>query len=165
LPSLKTASPLVRGALGGWESSGIWNWQSGFPVTITSGDERSATGIGNDNADLVGGDPHLDPNRPRKDVIAQYFNTSAFALAKLGTFGSAGRGILRGPGTFNVDWAAMKNFHITERFRLQYRAEFFNLFNTPQFNNPQRSFSDSRFGRITGARAPRIIQMALKMYW
>jgi hypothetical protein len=164
MPSLKNASPLVRTTLGGWESSGIWNWQSGFPLTVTSGDERSATGIGLDNADL-GGDPRLDPDRPRKDLIARYFNTSVFALAKLGTFGNTGRGILRGPGTFNVDWSAMKNFHITERFRLQYRAEFFNLFNTPQFNNPNTSFTDSRFGQITGARAPRIIQMALKMYW
>jgi hypothetical protein len=58
----------------------------------------------------------------------------------------------------------MKNFVLKERFRLQYRAEFFNLFNTPRFNNPDNGVTDDRFGQIAGARSPRIIQMALKMY-
>ena len=131
---------------------------------MDSGEDRALSGIGLDTADLVG-NPFLDPNRARKDVIAAYFNTNAFAQAKLGTFGNAGRNILRGPGTFRVDFSAMKNFRFGERFRLQYRSEFFNLFNTPLLNNPSSSFTSSRFGRITSARPPRIIQMALKLYW
>ncbi|HYM12635.1 MAG TPA: hypothetical protein VEU62_17995, partial [Bryobacterales bacterium] len=165
MPGFKDSSPLVRHALGGWESSGIWNWQSGFPLTITSADERSLTGVGNDNADYVGGTTALSPDRARGQLIQQYFNTSAFDLAKLGTFGSSGRGVLRGPGTFNIDFSAMKNFVVRERLRIQYRAEFFNLFNTPQFDNPDTGVADSRFGQITGARGPRIIQMAFKIYW
>jgi hypothetical protein len=98
-------------------------------------------------------------------VIQRYFNTGAFALAASGTFGNAGRNILYGPGTFLMDFSAMKNFRITEGSRIQFRAEFFNLFNTPLFNNPSTSVTDSRFGQITGARDPRIIQLALKVYF
>lgn len=164
LPRLKGSSALVRTVLGGWATSGIWNWQVGFPLSITSGEDRALSGIGNDLADLVG-DPFLSPNRPRAALIDRYFNTGAFTAAALGTFGNAGRNILRGPGTFQVDFSASKNFQLTERFRLQYRAEFFNFFNTPLLNNPSSSVSDSRFGRITSARDPRIIQMALKLYF
>ncbi len=162
LPALKNSSAVVRNVAGGWETSGIWNWQSGFPMTITSGDDRALSGIGNDNADLVG-NPFLDPNRPRGEVVSRYFNTAAFQEAAIGTFGNAGRNILRGPGTFQIDLSAMKNFRVTERFGVQYRAEFFNLFNTPLFNNPLASVSDNRFGEITSARAARIIQMALRL--
>ena len=146
LPSLRSSSALIRGLLGGWETSGIWNWQSGFPLTVDSGDDRALSGIGNDTADVIG-DPYLSPDRARKDLVAKYFNTSAFQQAQLGTFGNAGRNILRGPGTFQVDFSAMKNFVIRERLRFQYRAEFFNLFNTPLFNNPVASVPDDRFGR------------------
>ena len=163
-PELKGQSALARKVAGGWELSGIWNWQSGFPLTFTSGEDRSLSEVGNDNADLVG-NPYLDPNRPRGELIQRYFNSDAFALAARGTFGNAGRNILYGPGTFLMDFSAMKNFRITEGARIQFRAEFFNLFNTPLFNNPSTSVTDSRFGQITGARDPRIIQLALKVYF
>ena len=64
-----------------------------------------------------------------------------------------------------MDLSANKYFNFTERWRLQYRAEFFNALNHTQLNNPDTTVTDSSFGRITGARAPRIIQMALKLYW
>jgi hypothetical protein len=163
-PDLKSQSALARHAAGGWEFSGIWNWQSGFPLSITSGEDRALSGIGNDLADLVG-NPFLSTNRPRGEMIRRYFNTDAFALAQLGTFGSAGRNIIEGPGTFQVDFSAMKNFQVHERWRVQFRSEFFNFFNTPLFNNPGSSVTDSRFGQITSARAPRIVQLALKVYF
>jgi len=78
-------------------------------------------------------------------------------------FGNAGRNILLGPGAFNIDFSAHKVFTVTERFKLQYRAEFFNVLNHTQLNNPDTSVESSTFGRITGARSPRIIQMALKV--
>jgi hypothetical protein len=162
LPSFKDRSPAMRWVLGDWQTSGIWNWQAGFPVNVDSGEDRALSGVGNDNADLVG-DPYLDPNRSRGDVINRYFNTDAFEAAKLGTFGNAGRNILRGPGTFNVDFSAMKNIPVTERVKLQLRGEFFNFFNTPLLNNPSSSVSSGRFGQITSARGPRIVQFALKI--
>jgi len=70
---------------------------------------------------------------------------------------------LIGPGTFNVDFAAHKTFNLGERYKLEYRAEFFNFFNHAQFTNPDTYVTDSTFGQITTARDPRITQMALKL--
>jgi hypothetical protein len=159
LPS--PTSGVAKALLGGWQTSGIWNWQSGFPLNITSNDDRSLTGLGNDLADEIG--PRTHTSGPLSAKIAQWFVTSSFTSAKLGTSGNAGRNVLTGPGTFNIDFSAHKVFILRERWRLQYRAEFFNALNHTLLNNPDTGVIDSNFGRITGARSPRIIQMALKM--
>ena len=99
----------------------------------------------------------------REQQICKWFTTESFRPAALGTFGNAGRNILMGPGTFNVDFSALKNFR--ERWRLQYRAEFFNFFNNTKLNNPDTAYTSASFGRITSARDPRILQMALKLYF
>lgn len=158
---MPSPSGVLRPILGGWESSGIWNWQSGFPLNITSGDDRSLTTIGNDQADVVS-KPSLTSGS-QNDRILKWFTTESFKVAQLGTFGNAGRNILRGPGTFNIDFSAHKNFRITERWNLQYRAEFFNVLNHTNLSNPGTSVTSGGFGRITGAGSPRIIQMALKL--
>ena len=159
MPSPKEG--VLKALLGGWETSGIWNWQSGFPLSITSNDDRSLSAVGLDLADEIG--PRSYTSGSRATRIAQWFNTSSFTSAQLGTFGNAGRNILIGPKTFNIDFSAHKVFTIRERWRLQYRAEFFNVLNHTQLNNPDTGVIDSNFGRITGARSPRILQMALKM--
>ena len=153
----------MRTILGGWETSGLWNWQSGFPLNISSGDERSGTNIGNDQADVLS--PASYTSGSKADRLQKWFTTESFALAKLETFGNVGRNTLIGPGTFNIDFSAHKSFRFSERWRLEYRAEFFNVLNHANFNNPNTSVSASSFGRITSAREPRIIQMALKLYF
>jgi hypothetical protein len=152
---------VVRHVLGGWQTSGIWNWQSGFPLTLASGEDRSRSGTGNDSVDVISTPGYTSGSRGER--IAKWFTTEAFTPAAIGTFGNAGRNILIGPRTFNVDFSAVKNFAITERWRLQYRAEFFNLLNHPLLNNPGTTMGASSFGRITSARDPRILQMALKV--
>ncbi|HZT29588.1 MAG TPA: carboxypeptidase regulatory-like domain-containing protein [Bryobacteraceae bacterium] len=152
---------VARALFGGWQTTGIWSWQSGFPLLFTSNDDRSLTAVGNDLADVVGQPSLTSGSRGQK--IAQWFTTSAFASAKLGTFGNVGRNILSGPGTFNIDFAAHKVFTLKERWKLQYRAEFFNVLNHTLLNNPDTGVPDGNFGRITSARDPRIIQMALKL--
>lgn len=162
LPALTNSQPLLRGILGGWESTGIVTIRNGFPFTVTTGADRSFSGIGLDRPDVIG-DANLASDRSRAERIARYFNTSAFQLNALGTFGSAPRSFLRGPGAVNFDLALMKSFPIKERFRLQYRAEFFNAFNKPNFGSPFAQLSNAaRFGRIESAADPRILQMALK---
>jgi len=158
---LPSPSGALRPILGGWETSGIWNWQSGFPLDILSGEDTSLTTIGNEQADVVS-KPSLTSGS-QADRINKWFTTESFTVAQLGTFGNAGRNILTGPGTFNVDLAAHKNFRFTERWNLQYRAEFFNALNHTNLNNPGTTVSSGSFGRITGAGSPRIIQMALKL--
>ena len=83
-------------------------------------------------------------------MVAEYFNVAAFAPNALGTFGSSGKNILRGPRLFNTDLSLLKDFKITESQTLQFRAETFNLFNTPQFGTPGANISAPvNFGRST----------------
>ncbi len=84
---------------------------------------------------------------------------------QVGFVGTVARNTVIGPGLTQIDFSTSKNFKITESQRIQFRAEFFNLFNTPLFNNPDTYVTDSRFGQITSARDPRIIQLALKLYF
>jgi hypothetical protein len=160
LPSPKE-NKVLRGLLGGWQSTGIWNWQSGFPLTISSGEDDSLSGVGNDLADVIS-KPSLTSG-PLGSRINQWFTTTAFKTAAPGTFGNAGRNILRGPGTFNLDFSVQRLFTIKERWKLQYRAEFFNGLNHTLLNNPSTTVTSGGFGRITSARDPRILQMALKI--
>jgi hypothetical protein len=88
----------------------------------------------------------------------------AFALPATGTFGNIGKGSLRGPHLVNWDTGLFKEFPLSaERLRLQFRAEFFNVLNHTNFNNPKNGFSSGGFGSITGASDPRIGQLALKL--
>jgi hypothetical protein len=160
LPSPKQ-NRWMRRVLGNWQTNAIWTWQSGFPLTFLSGEDRSRTGIGNDSVDVVSKPGYTSGSRGQR--IAQWFTTGSFAPAAIGTFGNAGRNILLGPGTFNVNFSAIKAIPITERWRLQYRAEFFNFFNDPPLGNPGTTLGSPSLGRITSAGDPRILQMALKL--
>jgi hypothetical protein len=153
----------LRLLLGGWETSGILNWQSGFPLNISSGEDNSLTAIGNDNADVVSKPGYTSGSKA--DRINKWFTTEAFRTNREGTFGTSGRNTLIGPNTFNLSVAAHKSFQIGERVRLQYRAEFFNAPNHTNLNNPGTTVTTSSFGRITSAGDPRIIQMALRLHF
>ena len=103
-------------------------------------------------------DPHLDEPSPER-----FFDTNAFAISQRYTFGNAGRNVLIGPGLSNLDLAWLKNISIRPNHTLQFRAEFFNFFNHPNFKLPE-SFIDNpaTFGRILAAEHARQIQFALK---
>ena len=88
---------------------------------------------------------------------------SAFAPNAIGTFGSSGKNILRGPRFFDTDLGLIKNFAIIERVKIQFRAEFFNAFNNVNFGQPQNYLGSPATGQITGANSPRILQLALKL--
>ena len=162
LPRLQQKSAWIRSTIGGWESTGILTLQSGSPFTILSGVDNSRSGDGIDHAALVD-NPYLSASRPNGQLVKEYFNTDAFALNALGTFGTAPRNFLRGPGLANMDFGLMKNFVVKERLTTQFRAEFFNVFNRPNFGNPVVNRSASNFGAITSAGSPRILQFALKL--
>src|SRR3954447_6333844 len=163
LPKFRQGGALLRNVIGGWESTGLLTVQSGSPFTIGSGTDRSFSGLGIDHADLLG-DPFLDTSRPRKDLIAQYFNRAAFAPNALGTFGTAPRNMMRGPGLVTLDAGLMKNFRIKDRAGLQFRAEFFNAPNRVNLGNPSTNLnSTTSFGKISSAGSPRIVQLALKL--
>ncbi len=143
-----------------WQINTIASLYSGLPFTVVSGTDRSLSGIGNDYADVVG-----NPAAPAgASPVLEYFNKAAFTQATLGTFGDVGRNSLRGPGFFDVDASVFKNFAIRENWKLQFRAEAFNLENRPNFSNPNATVSSGvTFARITAAADPRVLQLALKL--
>jgi hypothetical protein len=152
---------LARTIAAGWELNGIFNFQSGTPFTVNSGVDNSQSAINADRANIVG-NPHLSGGRSTAEMLRQYFNTAAFTVNTVGAFGNAGRNVLIGPGLKNIDFGAIKTFTVKERYKVQFRAEAFNIFNHANFNNPSANVSASTFGTITSAGAPRVLQLALK---
>jgi hypothetical protein len=156
---------LLSKVFGRWQMNGIVTLQSGRPFTVAllpeidnSGTGRSTLGfLGNDRPNVVG-QATLGPRTPER-----WFNTDAFAFPPRGTFGNAGRNILTGPGTENVNLSLLKNMTLRERLDLQLRAEVFNLFNHPNFNLPDNFLGSPTFGRILSAQSPRHIQFGLKL--
>lgn len=150
--------------VGAWSLSGITTVQSGSPLTFTSGQDTMLHGTGQESrADLVG-----DPRRShssRADMITKFFNTEALGQPQLGSPGTSGRGILSGPARVITDLAVLKDIPVLESARVQFRSEFFNLFNGVNFNNPVTTLANSQFGRITGAQPGRTVQLSLKFLW
>jgi hypothetical protein len=162
LPRLGGASRWLRGVAGNWELTGILTAQSGDPITIVAGQDRSQTGLGADRGVIVGpafGGGACKNNAPCVD----YLSPGSFQLPALGTFGDIGRNSLRGPNLVDWDMGFFKNFPVGDRFRIQLRVEFFNIFNRVSFGDPNTTVSAGGFGRITSANDPRISQMALKL--
>jgi len=159
---------LAKGFMNGWEVTSLATWHSGFGFQVFSGTDNSFSGVDLDRADFVGtslSQARLDPTRSHGQLIQEYFNPAVFAPNALGTFGSSGKNILRGPGMFDTDFGAIKNTKVTERLSVQFRAEFFNLFNNVNFSQPDNSIADSTVGQITSAGNPRILQFALKLIY
>lgn len=155
----------LSGFLRGWQTSGIVTLQTGRPFTVAllpeidnSNTGRSNLGFGANDRPNVVGNPVLSQRTPER-----WFNAEAFAFPAFGSFGNAGRNILDGPGYQNVNASLIKNTALSERFNLQLRAEFFNLFNHPNFNLPDNFLGSPTFGRITSASEPRRIQFGVKL--
>ena len=171
LPTPQKLGFVGRYVLGGWRSNGILTLRSGFPFTVYSGLGYSYSGSSSrEFADLTG-NPNLPSNRSTGAKVAEWFNTSAFTYNAPGTFGDSPRNFLEGPGFADFDLSMIKSFpikkgHFAESQRVDFRAEFFNLFNRPNFQNPEGGFAQVAdgpvFGQILGALDPRIIQFGLK---
>jgi hypothetical protein len=163
LPRLQAWNPVSRQVLGGWQLSAIVSAYSGDPLALTTSQDRALRGQPNRPDRLRSA--VLDSSRPRAAYITRYFDTSAYAPNGPGQFGSAPRSEsqLRGPGLVNTNVALSKQFNFTERQALQFRTEFFNIVNRPNFRDPGVNIDSSNtFGRITSAGDGRIIQFALK---
>jgi hypothetical protein len=164
LPVFKGSKGVTGALLGGWAVNGILTLQTGIPFSVTAGTDRSLSGVGLDRGDLVGqAVTYNDQSTASK--IARYFNTSAFAVPALGTFGTSGRDILIGPGLQNFDAGMFKDFRFSETRRINIRWEVFNSLNHANFSNPTAALSSSNFGRILSAGNPRIMQLAAKFYF
>ncbi|MEZ5398544.1 MAG: TonB-dependent receptor [Bryobacteraceae bacterium] len=146
--------------LGGWQLGGVLSKSTGEYFTVTtSGGITNAGGADRPNR-------LRDGNLPAGDrTIDRWFDTSAFAVQPQYTYGNSGRAIIEGPGVINLDFSLAKTFSITERFRLQFRAEAFNASNTPAFGNPAANLNTPGVGAITSAGEPRRVQFGLKFLY
>ena len=171
LPGWEKSNALVRNTLGGWQVSGLVSAQTGRPITILSGVNNSGTGIGQDRADIVGPAYGSGACAGNTKVCKDWLTLTSFVNNPAGTFGSVGKGSLRFPGAFSWDMGFTKNFKFTERFSLQFRAEFFNIFNRVNFDettatgNFAKLSSKGNFGALQQASDPRIGQLALKLFF
>jgi hypothetical protein len=152
---------VARGFLGNWQWSGILTGQSGFPLTITAGSDKSQTGLSADRAVQTGS--AYGPGACKTAPCVNYLIPGSFQLPATGSYGSVGKGMLRGPNLIGWDMGLFKGIPITERVKLQFRAEFFNVFNRVNLGNPTVGASSGGFGSITSANDPRIGQLALKL--
>ena len=159
----RSAGGLADVFLKGWGIRGITFLQSGYPVDITMSNARLNSGPGI----IPRPNRVADGNLPSGDrTLNRWFDTSAFTLPPMFVIGNAGRNVITGPGYVNFDLSLFKNTRITERQRLELRAEFFNAFNHPNFGLPGGNISTpTTFGVITSASSPRIIQLGIKYYF
>jgi hypothetical protein len=163
-PKLPHANAVLRTIAGGWQWTGILTYQSGGPLTVLAGKDQSQTGIGADRGVYLGGDPYGMGACGASAPCVGYLLKPAFGLPPAGSIGNVGKGALRGPNYINWDTGLFKSFPLSaERVRLQIRAEFFNVLNRANFNNPNTTVSSGGFGTITSAQDPRIGQLALKL--
>jgi hypothetical protein len=169
LPELKSWTPVLRNALGGWQISGIFTARTGSPVFIT----QNCSSSYHCRPDYIGGDVLLPEKietgtcRPGGRCDVQYINTAAFARVPITQGvadrpGTAGKSLVRTPGSWGIDFSLAKNFRIKENKNLQFRADMFNSLNHVNLGGPNSSINSSSFGRISGAGGMRSMQMGLR---
>jgi hypothetical protein len=151
----------------GWQIGGISRFSTGFPVSISqgSGDYSLIGESSTDTPNLIAPIQTQNPRNSGPNGPNTYFLPDSFTSEQLGQFGTASRRFFHGPGILNSDLAIAKDTHLTEAISLQLRAEWFNIFNHAQFNNPVGNYSASNFGEVTSARDPRIGQLSIKVLW
>jgi hypothetical protein len=164
-PFLNGASGATSKVVGGWHFGGIVTMQSGEPFTPESAISTVNTGGGSRPDRICNG-------RLSHRTVDEWFDPSCFVTPALYTYGNSGVGILAGPGTHQFDLSLMKDTHIDEARYVEFRGEFFNVFNTPQFNLPNACIGCAGAGEIGSAGIPpnffrtsRQIQFALKFYF
>jgi len=156
--------------LGGWQLNGISTFMSGTPFTVYDSTDVSLQGSApeisgfSSNRPNVVGNPNNGPRTPQ-----EWFNTAAFQqlnpTSQAGQFGNEGRNIVQGPGLQEWDFSLFKNIPIHETKSLQFRAEFFNIFNHANFRLPDNDISSPTFGEISESLPGRQVQLALKFYF
>jgi Carboxypeptidase regulatory-like domain len=152
LPFFRKSNGLLNNTLGGWEVSGITRWQTGPNLTPTGN-----SSIGNRRADATG----QDVEGPR--TLDQWFNRAAFVNPPNDRRGTAGVGVIEGPGRHLWDLSLRKRFALTEKVGLQFQGDLFNAWNIVNLNNPNVDANNAAYGTINGAAPARNIQLGLRL--
>jgi hypothetical protein len=170
LPFWNDSHTWYHSALGGWQLNGIATLMSGTPFTVFDSNDVSAQGSAPEITGFSAQRPNLVGNSnsgPRQ--VNAWLNPSAFQrldpTANAGQFGTEGRNVNVGPAFADWDFAALKNFRVTESKRFQFRAELFNVLNRANFRLPDSDISSPTFNQILAAESPRQVQFALKFMY
>lgn len=155
---------VTNALLGGWQVNGILQFQSGIPLVIENGTNNSGA-YSDRQRPNISGDPSLPADRPTDEKLGEWFDTSVFSQPAAFTFGNAARVLsTRSDGITQADISLFKNFTLWEGVQLQFRAESFNITNTPRFSTPGQTFGTANFGRVTSQlNDPRQTQFGLKL--
>jgi len=152
----------VDSVIGGWSLGMIAELHSGLPYSIYEQTNRLNAFSPGQRSNIVS-DPNLPSDRPRAQLVQQWFNTAAFVFPGNGVLGNASKSPGIGPGFANFDTSLLKDFHITEKRFVQFRSQFYNLLNRPNFANPNGSRGNAAFGQISSTlNSGRFIQLSLR---
>ncbi len=153
-----------------WQIAPGVSLYTGQPLTITTGSDVSLSGENADRPNVVSGQPLM------VGTLASWFNPAAFAggcttaayasnpsCVPLGTFGNAARDILHAPGTISWDMSLTRRIQFNERYKLEFRSDFFNIMNHANWGSPATGLTSATFGQITSFGSPRLIQLSMKL--
>jgi hypothetical protein len=156
-----TESRLLKTVVGGWTVSGIVTMESGLPININLSGGQGGNGVGGNNR------PDLTGTLTTPHLVNEWFSPGAFSAPALGAWGTLPHNDLRGPGRDNWNLSLFKRFNLWESrgSYLELRLETFNTWNHTQFQNTDNTLGDSRFGQVTSAFDPRILQLGGKIYF
>jgi outer membrane receptor protein involved in Fe transport len=158
---MKNPNSFENALAAGWQIASIVAAQSGAPFSVSLSTPTANTGTFTRPNRICNGNLPADQQR-----ITRWFDTSCFVNPPPFAFGNTGRNILIGPGLFTWDLAADKDFHLSDRFGLQFRSEFFNILNRANFGLPNASIGSAPAGTITSVVTnARQIQFALRLHW
>jgi hypothetical protein len=161
---LRSASRLWASLLGGWSTDAIATFSSGNPFTVNAPNNTAATLTNFRAHRLCNGRTEFSNGNLRTNGL-YWIDPTCFAPPASGFFGDSGANVITGPGVNDWDLAVEKEFRFGEKYRLQFRSEFFNAWNHAQFENPDGTVGDANFGQVTQARDAREIQFGLKLLW
>lgn len=153
-------SRFARAVLAGWRLNGVFFAQSGAPFTVNLGVDRANIGAGPAQRPDQSRDPNLSGSQRS---LERWFDTDAFALPALFTFGNAPRNSVIGPGYASLDLSIAKTWRLANARHLEVRWETFNALNRANLDLPNRIFGTPNFGRIFGAKTPREMQIGVKL--
>jgi hypothetical protein len=153
IPGFQHSAKPLDLTLGGWSFSGLAVHQSGFAMS-------PSLGVG--TAGLATRPNQVAPYH-ELGQLGEWFDTSVYQQPAYGFFGDSANGEIRGPGYTSANFSLDKTFAIVERFKMQFRAEAFNVLNHPNFSAVDTGVGDGSYGQVTSARDPRILEFALKM--
>ena len=168
-------SGIAKGLTKDWQLSPIISFVTGNPIQLSDGGKDiSLSGQLLDRPEVIA--PTQIYQQPAPATGPFWFNPNAFICAgntllspncttSTGQFGNLGRNAIYGPGQINWDMTVSRRFPVKERWKLEFRGDFFNILNHANWNNPATSITSATFGQVTSFVSPRIIQLALKLYF